>query len=180
MNPAEVQRVTEAVLRRAQRQGSIVEGEIREEIAQAGLPEADWRAVLSLLGLALVPEAGWYRYPAPAAEAGRPDLAQADRELLGQYERVAGRQGVAEPGGGLGPYPVRVRTETGQQLPALLMLAPSLSSVRLIAVTSLLGYKVRILIPRPQGGDVVSWDVRVLCAMRLADGLFETVLSATF
>jgi len=173
MNPAEVHWVSEAVLRRAQRQGSVMEGEIREEIAKAGLPQADWHAVLSLLGPALVPEQGWYRYAPPAVEATRHDLALAHCELLAKYAWAVGPQGIPKPASRLGPYPVRVRTTVGRELPVLLLLDPSLSWVRLVVARTLVGSKVRILVPRPGSGAVMAWDVRVLWAMRLADDLFE-------
>jgi hypothetical protein len=67
--------------------------------------------------------------------------------------------------------PVRVQTEDGREF-TLLTRDLSPSGIRLIAPRSLLGQKVRVHIPRSDGGALV-FLVRILWACAVGDDLFE-------
>src|SRR4051812_28276766 len=100
-------------------------------------------------------------YPSPSACCPTPSRT-AVRDLLARYREATGPRGVPGSPAPRGPYPARVYTECGRELPALLLHDPALSWVRLIAASSLLGHKARVLVPRPGGGKRVAWEVRVL------------------
>src|SRR5437867_3206094 len=48
MPPTTLQQVADAIVRQAHRQGFVVSRDIRTELKLAGLPEAEWKAVVAL------------------------------------------------------------------------------------------------------------------------------------
>jgi hypothetical protein len=66
-----------------------------------------------------------------------------------------------------------VRTADGQEFPALVGRQPSRLTIRLITATSLLGYKARVVLPGPDGGDFVVGPVHVVWTVRRPDTFFE-------
>ena len=86
-----------------------------------------------------------------------------------------GCRGTAGPARALAPLLARVRTEGSHEDVALLLPGPPppRQEVRLLSASSLLGQKARVLVRRPGDGDLVAWDVLVVCSLRLADALFE-------
>src|SRR5262249_46962704 len=125
MLPSNLQGVADAVARRAQRQGYVVPREIREELATAGVPEAQWRDVLGLTRPALTYRNGRYYYPSPvSARPGRESHTpraphRPPRQLIRRHKaipRSCDRRGQERIGF---VQPVQVRTEDGRELTLL-------------------------------------------------------------
>src|SRR5262249_31256514 len=156
----------EQVIRRAERQGYVLPGEVREELTQAGLPDSFWKDVLALARASLTYRRGKYYYTAPVSERVRPQPSQqrginpAVQHLIAQHtssshsieRREANRVDFIQP--------VKVITETGQEL-TLLSRDLSASGIRLVGTRRLLGQKIRVVIPSP-GGEPWDFQVRIL------------------
>ena len=68
--------------------------------------------------------------------------------------------------------PVKVRIDSQREL-AVLSRDLSETGIRLIGTHSLLGHKVEVTIPRPEGGDPCCFLTRILWTCVVGDGLFE-------
>src|SRR5262245_177945 len=118
MSTTDLQGVARHVIRRAQRQGLVVAREVREELAQAGQPEALWKDVLALARPYLSYRRGRYYYAPPvsprvqAEQSHQRDVAHAVRELVGQH-RSAARVERREHGRVDYVQPVKVIAEDG-------------------------------------------------------------------
>lgn len=113
-----------------------------------------------------VHEAPWLRLPDPE------ELLAALRSLTGEAPAAATALPCVRPGCGPRFQAVKVQTTDGRECFALLDRAAAVSGIRLIATVSLLGHKARVAVLCSDGGEVV-WDVRVVWAVRLLEGLFE-------
>jgi hypothetical protein len=169
-----IRQVADAVLRRAQSQGFVLESEILEELARAGLAGASCEPVLSLLGSALRPEILCYQYAGPVGpKPDPPPGLQSVRELIRRYQATLPTQERREQGRIDLIQPVKVRTSDGQER-TLLTRDLSPAGIRLISTHSLLGEKLLILLPRPGGEGALAVTARILWASRVADEQFES------
>jgi hypothetical protein len=170
--------VATTVVRRAERQGYVVSREIRAELTAAGLPEGQWKEVVALARTSLNYRSGRYHYIRPVS----PRLQQAEdqraaiRQAIGRFldsrpapadqddRRHEDRVNLVQP--------VRVRTEDGREGQMLCRdLSPT--GIRLIGNRSLLGQKIQVVLPLPDGSQGASFLVRVLWTAAVADGLFD-------
>ena len=93
MTATDLQEVANAVVRRAQGQGSVRPGEIRAELARLGVPEKQWKEIVGLAGDLLHYRRGRYYYEArtssPLQEEDRQRKAvhQTVRELIRHYKK---------------------------------------------------------------------------------------------
>jgi hypothetical protein len=170
--------IASAVIRRAERQGYVVPREIRAELAAAGLPEARWREVVVLARDSLGLRSGRYYHinPLPARphpqEEQRRVIAEAVRRLVeGHRARAAGDDRRREDRAEF-VHPVKVRTEDGREL-QLLSRDLSPTGIRLIGTRSLLGQKVRVLLPPAGDAGPCTLLVRVLWTAAVGDDLYE-------
>jgi hypothetical protein len=171
-----LQGVADEVVRRAQRQGYVVAREIREELAQAGLPESVWKDVLALARPSLTYRRGRYYYAAPVSERVRAeqsqqqDVRRAVERLVGQPQGGAGGVERREQGRVDFIQQVQVTTEDNRTF-TLLTRDLSATGLRLIGTRRLLGQKVRVRIAA--GGADFDFTVRVLWTCPVGEDLVE-------
>lgn len=170
--------IASAVIRRAERQGYVVSRDIRAELAAAGLPEDRWKEVVALARDSLSLRSGRYHYinPLPARphpqQQQRQAIREAIRHLLDGHRQTAARDNRRQEERVDFLHPVTVRTEDGREL-QLLSRDLSPTGIRLIGTRSLLGQKVRVLLPAAEGGEPCAFLVRILWTGAVGDGLFE-------
>ncbi len=177
MTANNLQGVAEQVVHRAHRQGYVVPREVREELTAAGIADSLWKDVLALARHSLSYRNGRYYYSAPVSERVRAEQTQrltvqaAVRDLIEQHQasaspverRALGRVDFVQP--------VKVITEDKQEL-TLLSRDLSGSGIRLVGTRRLLGQKVRVLVPTPDGATR-DFLVRVLWTCPVGDDLVE-------
>jgi hypothetical protein len=173
-----LEEIADAVVHRAQRQGYVLPRQIREELKRAGEEESLWKDVLALARASLNYRRGRYYYAPPVTERMRREqdhqetLLRAARQLIGQYReavsqierRVQDRIDFIQP--------VKVQTEDGRTF-TLLSRDLSTSGMRLIGTRSLLGQKVKVLVPRTEQTEAWCFIVRILWTCAVGDDLFE-------
>ena len=165
--------VADAVLRRAEREGSVSPDDVRQELTQAGVSDDLVRDVLALCRRALRKRDGRYHYVTSRRPA-RPEDRQrqvrsAVRAVIRRHKQV---QRVERRGQDRIDFiqPVRLVTEDGRQM-RLLSRDLSTTGLRLIGARSLLGQKVRVFLgDEPEACSVI---VRVLWTCAVGDDLFE-------
>jgi hypothetical protein len=174
MMTANLQEIVEAVLERAQRQGSVTPEDIQDELTGAGVPEEMWEEVLTLCRRSLRKRQDRYHYVSAARrESAREKQRQAVRRAV---RAIIRRHKAAEQVERRGQdridfiQPVRVLTEDGRQR-HVLSRDLSTTGIRLIATRSLLGQKVRLFLG--QGAEPCSLMVRVLWTCAVGDDLYE-------
>jgi hypothetical protein len=184
MSFPDLQQVAQAVVSRAQQQGYVVPHEVREELAQAGLPEEHWKDVVDRARASLSYRRGRY-YFVPAAvarlrERSRQDqslqqaLRKAIREVIQQYKKVAVDTERRQHDRIQMLQPIKVITAEGREL-SLLSRDLSLTGMRLLSTHDLLGQKVKVLIPRTDNGaNQWCFLVHILWTNLVADGLYES------
>ena len=163
----------------AQRQGFVVASEVREELTLAGASDALWKDVVALARRSLTFRRGRYYYSAAVSERVRLEQTQqlgvrrAVDQLLKQAQpagatpverRVQDRVGYVQT--------VVVHTEDGDEF-TLLSRDLSATGIRLVGTRRLLGQKVRVRVPRPDGEAPYEFLVRVLWTCAVGDGLYE-------
>jgi hypothetical protein len=170
--------VADTVVRRAQRQGFVIPREVREEIAQAGLPEDQWKDVLTLAQPSLSLRRGRYYYITSGTlrrqfeEKQRRNIHLTIKKLMRRYRAVAERVERRVQDRLDFIQPITVVTEDGREH-HLLSRDLSPSGIRLIGTRRLLGQKVHILIPDPEGGSPTRLATRILWTCAVGDDLFE-------
>jgi len=170
--------IAEAVVRRAQRQGQIAARDIRDELRLAGLPEAEWKAVLELARPSLVVRQG--RYYHKDAYSPRLEQERAQQQAVGKAIRAlvkehrARRSRDERRGQARVDFvqPVTVRTEDGKEH-RLLSRDISPTGIRLLGTQQLLGQKLVVLLPLNEGRPPCRLLTRVLWTCAVGDGLFE-------
>jgi hypothetical protein len=178
MHSIALQEIAAAVIRRAQIQGSVTAGDIREELTRAGGPANLWREVLALARPSLRCRGRRYHYVAPAADklAAQPSQQQrihdAVHQLIVQHREDSARVERREEERIPFFQPVRVRTEDGREC-TLLSRDISLNGIRLVGTRSLLGKRARVLLPRPGGGAPYGFLMRILWSRAIGEDLFE-------
>jgi hypothetical protein len=173
-----LERVAALVVHRAQRQGFITPREVRDELTQAGLSALLWRDVVALARPALRYRQGRYHYRTPVSARVREEQAhlrgiqRAVRQIIRRYRTAA--SGVERRGEDRIDFvqPVKVTTEDRRKF-TLLTRDLSATGVRLVGTQRLLGQKVRVTIPAPDGST--SWDflVRILWTCPVGEDLVE-------
>jgi hypothetical protein len=173
MITANLQGIAEAVVRRAQLQGSVTPEEVQQELTQAGIPDEMWQDVLTLCRRWLRRRQGRYHYVsgrrAGAAEDPQAAIRRVVRQLIRRHKQ---KQQVERRGQDRVDFiqPVRVLTEDQREL-HLLSRDLSTSGIRLIGTRSLLGQKVRVLLGGEADGCTLT--VRVLWTCAVGDELYE-------
>jgi hypothetical protein len=170
--------VSHAVLRRAERQGSIRPGEIREELARAGLPAEQWKNVVAQSRSALRSRQGRYYFKASVSPRLQAEqrlqraIGRAVRQLLRQHKKSHAQTERRNHGRTDFVQPVKVRTEQEREL-TLLSRDLSPTGIRLIGTQSLLGQRVQVMLPGPKAEGTACFVVRILWTSAVADGLYE-------
>jgi hypothetical protein len=174
-----LQDIAANVVRRAQRQGFVVPREVREEAAQAGLADEQWKDVLGLARPCLSLRSGRYYFVPSVSKRRRQEethkkaIRRTIRKLVRQY-RVAAAERVERRGHDRHDFiqPVTVVTEDGKHH-QLLSRDLSPTGIRLIGTRRLLGQKVHVLIADGEEEARVSFVARILWTCAVGDDLFE-------
>jgi len=178
MKANDLSNVTAAVVSRAREHGFVLPREVREQLTAAGLSEGLWKDVVELARPLLHLRGGRYYYAARVSERARKqqDQEQAVRRAVRQLIRVhrAAAAAVERRGQDRIDFiqPVTVQTEDGREF-TLLSRDLSTTGIRLIGTRRLLGQKVRVLVPQPDGGAAWSFLVRILWTCAVGEDLFE-------
>jgi hypothetical protein len=177
MTSTDLQEVADTVVRRAQHQGFILPKEIRQELAQAGAPDSMWKDVLALARSSLSYRKGKYYYIPAVTERVRQEqdhqrLIQEAVEQLILHHQSAPRIERREVNRVDFVQVVKAQGEDGREL-TLLSRDLSVSGIRLIGTRGLLGQKIRIRIPRPDGPDPWCFLVRILWTCALGEDMYE-------
>ncbi len=178
MMTVNLQSVTNAVLRRAQRQGYVLPREVREELTKADQPETLWKDVVALGRASLTYRGGRYYYAPPVsdrvrrAQTQQRDIQKVVRQLIRQHRAAAGQLERRETDRCDFIQPVKVSTEDQREF-TLLSRDISPTGIRLIGTRRLLGQKIRVHIPRTDSETPSSFLVRVLWTCAISDDLFE-------
>jgi hypothetical protein len=180
MASSELHTVASAVLRLAQKQGHVVPRDIRDELARAGLDDSRWNEVVELLRESLHYRQGRFHL---IAAPGSPRLEEEQhkrqevhdivqnvlREQQAKTDRTERRSEERIPFS----RHIRIQTEDHQELTVM---SQDLSSagIRFIANRSLLGRRIRVLLPHSNADEPpVTLVVRILWTTAAGDGLFE-------
>lgn len=173
MLTATLHNVAEAVVTRAQRQGSVTPEDVQQELSQAGVPDEQWQDVLTLCRRSLRRRQGRYHYVSPPP-SGRSEPQQGRvrrvvREIIRRHREV---QRIERRGQDRVDFiqPVRVLTEDGREL-HLLSRDLSTTGLRLIGTRSLLGQRLCVVLG--EGASSQSFSLRVLWTCSVGDQLFE-------
>jgi hypothetical protein len=173
-----LQSVAEQVIRRAQRQGFVLAREVREELQRAGEPEDLWKDVLALARPSLSYRHGRYHYRAPvtarvaAEQSQQRDIQKAVRQLVRQHRSAASQVERRRQDRIDFIQPVTVITEDQRQF-TLLSRDLSPTGIRLIGTRRLLGQKVRVFLPAPEGAAPWEFLVRILWTCPVGEDLVE-------
>ncbi len=174
MMTANLQSTVEAVLERAQRQGSVTPEDLQDELTRAGVPEEMWEEVLMLCRRSLRKrQERRHHVSAARSRSAQERQRQAVRRAVrGIIRRHKSAQEVERRGNDRIDFiqQVRLVAEDGREH-HLLSRDLSTTGIRLIATRSLLGQKARLYIG--QGQETCALVVRVLWTCSVGDDLFE-------
>lgn len=174
---ANLQTVTEAVVLRAEKHGSVVASDIRAELARAGLSEDLCNDVVAMARASLSYRRGRYYFSAPftprvlAEKAAGEEVAAVIAGLIGRHRAAAALTDRREQGRVDFVVPVEVVTEDGRTY-TLMTRDISPTGVRLIGTRRLLGQKVRVRVPSPEVG-AVELRVQVLWTSAVGEDMVE-------
>jgi hypothetical protein len=178
MTPENLQPVADSVLRLAKRQGFVQSRDVRSDLRIAGLPEEQWKDVLALIQTSLVHRQGRYYHKESFTPRLQKEHAQQQaiqkviRNLIKQHRRHGAgdeRRGQARVDF---IQPVKIRTEDGNEY-TLMSRDLSATGVRLLGTKRLLGQKVQLDLPGPDGDAPCRLLVRILWTCSVGDDLFE-------
>jgi hypothetical protein len=178
MESTVLQEVAQAVVRRAQRQGFLRPREIQEELQHFGLDPARWKEVLPLAQPPLHYRYGRYYYGnainlrAEREHRHQQALHHTIRQLIREHKKSLSEQERRRHGRIDFILPVKVQTEDQREM-TLLSRDLSTTGIRLIGTRSLLGQKIRVLLPRTDGAEPLCFLVRILWTCTVGDDLFE-------
>src|SRR5262249_10958275 len=158
--------IANSVVRRAQRQGYVLPRDIRQELTQAGAPDKMWKDVVALARSSLSYRKGRYYYVPSVTDRARQEqdqrrlIEQVIEQPINQYKSAGNR--VERRGQNRIDFVQVIKAQTEDQR-TITLLSRDLSSagIRLIGTRSLLGQKVRVQIPSPDGSDPWCFTVRV-------------------
>jgi hypothetical protein len=174
----QLQNVANTVVRRARRQGYVVPRDIRDELMQAGLPEAQWKEVVNLARESLNCRQGRYYHLSAFSprlqqeQQQQQNIQRALRRLIRQYKATSLNQERRQQDRVDFIQPIKVQTEDGREF-TLLSRDLSTSGIRLIGTRRLLGQKIRVLLPQEEGAAPCCLLVRILWTCALGDDMFE-------
>ncbi len=177
MTANNLQVVADQVVQRAQQQGYVVQREVREELRRAGIAETLWKDVLALGRASLSFRKGRYYYAAPVSERVRAELSQQHDVQAAVEQLLQGQQADSssperrEQDRVEFVQQVKVVTEDGQEC-TLLSRDLSTTGIRLVGTRRLLGQKVRVIFPGPDGA-AREFLVRILWTCPVGDDLVE-------
>jgi hypothetical protein len=183
MATTDLQGVADAVVRRAESQGYVVAKDVRDELAKAGLAQAQWKDVLELAKPSLRYRQRRYYYEQPGLSFVRDhpredqrqkrEVHQAIRDLIRRYQervveddrRMLGRIHFIQP--------IQVVTEDQRELNCVSR-DLSVNGMRLLGKYNLVGQRVRVWIPRmEEEGTRYCFLVQILWSSQIGDDLFE-------
>jgi len=184
MSRMSLQRIADAVRRRAQREGYVVPRQVRAELTQAGLADSQWKSVVQLIGPSLTYRNGRYYY-VPAGTSRMRVRVRRDQRQQREIDRVVRRlirqQRAAEAvmierrSTKRISFVQSVEVQTSDQRTLRWVTREvSLSGIRLIGNCSLQGQKVQVWIPRPdKAEETYGFVVQILWSSEVGDGLHE-------
>jgi hypothetical protein len=170
--------VTEAVLRRAQRQGFVRPKEIREELRRAGESPTLWKDVLAAARPSLSFRRGRYYYAQLVSERLRQEqddqatVTRAARQIISRFRDAADNQERRGEERIEFIQPVQVRTEDGRTF-TVLSRDLSTSGMRLIGTRSFLGQKLQVRLAPTAESEGWWFVLRILWTCAISDELFE-------
>jgi hypothetical protein len=184
MSRTSLQRIADAVRRRAQRDGFVVASQVRAELTEAGLADSQWKNVVKLIGSSLSYRNGRYYYVPSGPSRMRVRVRQDQRrnraidrvvrrlireqrqaEAVMIERRASKRISFVQP--------IEVRTADGRCL-RWVTREVSVSGIRLIGNENLQGQKIQIWVPRPdKTEETYGFVVQVLWGCEVGDGLYE-------
>jgi hypothetical protein len=178
MTATDLKGIATTVVHRAREKGYVLPRDIRQELAQAGASDSMWKDVLALARPSLSYRKGRYYYipsvtdRVQQARDQQELIQQAIGQLISEYKNATAR--VERRGHSRMDFVhlVKAQDETCRPI-TLLTRDLSASGVRLIGTRSLLGQKVRIQIPSPEGTDVWCFTVRILWTCAVGEDFFE-------
>jgi hypothetical protein len=168
--------IIEAVTRRAEQQGHILARQVREELTRAQADPRLWRQVLRAAGPALERRGGHYYFvPALSPMRQRQQLLHERirstvHELVQAYRLAVNELDRRDSDRVAFLQPVVVQTAAGEH--HVLTKDISYSGIRLLGSRDLLGQKIRVTVPRPEGNACV-FIVRIVWTCRVGDELYE-------
>lgn len=178
MPPTTLQKVAEAVVRQAQRQGFVVPRDVRTELKLAGLPEAQWKEVVAIAKGSLNYRQGRYYHLGALSprlqkeQEQQRSIQKVIRRLIKQHRadiKHSERRGQTRVDF---IQPVQVQTEDGKEY-ALLSRDLSTTGIRLLGTKRLLGQKVQVALPLGEDMPPCRLVVRILWTCAVGDDLFE-------
>lgn len=173
-----LQKVADSLIRRAQRQGSLVASDAKAELQLHGMPESDWKEALQLAKESLDYRHGRY-YPKGAVSrrletelAHQQAIQKIIRRLVKQH-RANSKQD--ERRGQSRISFIQQVTIVGDDGKPHLLLSRDLSptGIRLIGTRRLLGQKLKLHLPLGEGSPDCVLLTRVLWTCAVGDDLFE-------
>jgi hypothetical protein len=178
MTTTDLREIADTVVRRAQRQGYVLPRQIREELTGAGASGTMWKDVLALARTSLSYRKGRYYYVPTTSERARHEqdrqrrIRQAVGQIMEQYESYTSR--IERRGQQRLNFVqlVKAQSDDGREF-TLLSRDLSVSGIRLIGTRRLLGQKIHLRIPQPDGSGLHRFLVRILWTCAVGDDLFE-------
>lgn len=173
---ANLEEITDSVVRRAQRLGYVVQRDIRLELKQAGLPETQWQNVVELAQGRLNCRQGRYYHiqavsPKLQQEQRQQQLVQrAIRKIMRESRQARQKEDRRQQDRIDFIQVVVVQTEDGKQH-TLLSRDLSLTGIRLIGTRRFLGQKLQVRLSF--GESTSTFLVRILWTCAIGDDLFE-------
>ena len=177
MTLTDLQGIANSVVQRAQRHGYVVPREIRAELSHAGLPDGQWKEVVARLArrcttaraatttstMSATPARGTEPagvhspHHSPVDPPAQAKAAQVERRGQDRIDVI---------------QPVKVQTEDRREF-TLLSRDVSTTGIRLIGTRSLLGQKVRVVLPQEVQPEPWVLVVRIVWTCAIGEDLFE-------
>jgi hypothetical protein len=177
VNLMDLQRVADAVTRRAADEGFLLPRQIREEVANAGVDVALWKDVLRLASPHLVHRKGRYFYVSPTSpqresqERRVQAIHAAVHELVERYRQVSELEERREADRITFIQQVTAELPDGQTHHVLTKDISS-AGIRLLGSQGLLGQKLRVTVPSIDGPER-TFVVRIMWTCMVGDDLYE-------
>lgn len=178
MDQIDVQEVAQAVIRRAQRQGFVRPRDVQEELKHFGLDPTGWKDVLTQTQPSLHYRHGRYYYGSVVSHRVEKEhrhqraIHHTIRQLIREHKKASAGHERRRHDRIDFILPVRVQTDDQREM-SLLSRDLSTTGIRLIGTRSLLGQKVRVILPRTEGEEPLCFLVRILWTCTVGDNLFE-------
>jgi hypothetical protein len=178
MTATDLRDIAQNVAQRAEAQGSVSADDIRDELSRAGAPTDLWTDVLALARPALIYRRGRYHHVGTGGvrlrevKDHRGRAAEAVRQLLQRHKEHADRVERREEPRIDFVHPVKVQT-ADQRESTFLTRDVSPGGIRLVGTRGLLGQKIRVWMPGPDGQGSWCFRVQILWTSALGEDLFE-------